>query len=356
MYRGLNLGATVVNKIPKSFKISSFYNPVVDICNNKGGKWNESLNINRKTSCSVYDISDNVMISIQGRDVTKILQKTLTNNIYQCYFNKTQKSLLLNKNGTILNDVLLVKYDFSSKIDTNILINKNSADYLLKSFKKVSENFTYEFSEDSIFLIQGSNSTNAIHYLTKFLKVDPDQLFYCENKNTLDLDKIKIIKYNLFTEGYIVSINKKYVNDVLYKLLNQPNIYMAGSDAYNLNSLEYKIPTKFEYKNIFSPIEISKTSLVDVKKGEFQGRDAIIDINNQFKTPKKQLYSFTIQTDKVDENNLFVSSINNRVIGKVVRLEWSPFLKVFKGFVTLHDELNSKYCKINGLTTELIKL
>ena len=74
-YRNLNLGAKLVNGVPRSFSKSSFFQPIIDIYNNKGGVTNESLNCRLPARCSIFDLSHYNILRVSGKDKLTCLQK-----------------------------------------------------------------------------------------------------------------------------------------------------------------------------------------------------------------------------------------------------------------------------------------
>ena len=351
-YRNLNLGAKLVNGVPRSFSKSSFFQPIVDIYNNKGGVSNESLNCRLPARCSIFDLSHYNILRVSGKDKLTCLQKTFTTNIYNCGWNKVQDSLILNDDGKIVDKVLVV----NNNQFVSIITSPGKEDYVSETIKSMSQNVDVDniSNQYDIFAIQGCYSRAAMNKIFYFLRLNFRNLIHEPHTCAIDTDKIIINKDITGTSGYILCLPKCETENLFSKILLQPNIYMSGDEALDLNRVEARRIGDTELSEGLTPAEANQLHLVDINKGKFVGYDKIININNSFIKPDRVLKSVTAAEYDTNFKKLYDS--NNNEIGEVSRMCYSPYLKCYKGFgYFTNSSLN--FCKSkNNQKIELMDL
>ena len=352
VYRNLNLGVNLVNGVPRSFKRSSFFQPVIDIYNNKGGATNEALNSRLPARCSIFDLSHYSMLRVSAKDKLSSLQKTFTTNIYNCPWNKCRDSLILDNDGKIVDKVLISNHESSFSIITS----PGKDEYVEQSIKSMSSNVVVENVSEQydIFAVQGCYSRAAMNKIFYFLKLNFKNLVHEPHTCAIDTDKIIINKGIIGSSGYLLCIPKIETQNLFIKLLQQPNIYMSGEEALEINRLEARMLGNTELSKGLTPAEANQLHLITSDKEKFIGYDSVFNSNNNFIKPNKVLKSFSLSEYDSKFNTLY--DTDNNEVGSVSRMLYSPYLKCYKGFGYFKDQ-NISFCKSeNNQKIELMDL
>lgn len=332
-YRGLRIGARLVSGVPTCFDKLSFYQPIYEINNNAGGVNNEAMNVRLPHRCGIFDLGNHTLLNVSGNKVYSRMQKLFTGNIYNCGYNKTMDTLLLNNEGFVIDKPTIANINS----DFSIMCNKNTAP-IIREYLESDQDINVESTADDydLFAFQGSWSQAGINKLYYFLKLDFKKSINKINK-CVKQKNITILNKNITgTEGFVVSIPKTETNILFDKLLHQPNIYMSGDDALKVNKMESRLVIDEHLNGKYKPYELNQLEFVSVNKGDFVGYDAVINCYRH-KTSNKRIMSTSFDKYNTTKRPADIFNSKREKIGTLLNVMYSPYLKKFKGLCEIND-------------------
>ncbi|VWU50242.1 glycine cleavage system T protein, putative [Hepatocystis sp. ex Piliocolobus tephrosceles] len=245
--------------------------------------------LHTRSNCSLFDHTYKPILKISGEDKFNFLEKYVGSDLKGLWENECRISLLLNEQGKIIDDVLIiVRKDFllmyisvQCKEKVYKYLNKKLLDHSKLKVK------IEEYTSHSSICIQGSKSVNILNEL---LKGDINLEKYSFMSSVLtklnDVDNCLLNRYTCTGEdGFNILIPKEKIQQIYKCILKDPLVKPAGLIVQNTLRLEcgFCIYGKDINENV-TPIEANYKWVLGkrrLKELDFNGAHIIMNqINN----------------------------------------------------------------------------
>ena len=302
-----------------------------------------------RKNIGVFDVSHMGEFIISGNDSKKFLQVMTSNNIERLEKGKVQYSLILNKRGGIIDDLLV--YDLGNKKymlvvnasnmekDLKWLIENNNLDVIIENKSK----------EISLFAIQGPKSIQLINKIfNKDFSLEEYYTFKEIHSKIFGNILISVTGYT-GAGGFELYVENKYAVKLWNKIIDygkEFKIQPIGLGARDTLRLEmgFCLHGNDIDENI-NPIE-SDLGWICKKKIDFIGKSTVDrDRNNN---PKKILIGFKLKEKGIARKGYKIFNEKDNLIGEVTSGSISPFLmkSIGMGYVDYEENKISKYIYI----------
>lgn len=295
---------------------------------------------NTRNHVGLFDVSHMGEIHISGPDATPFLQRIVTQNVEAATSGShVQYSLLLNEMGGVIDDILIYKF---SSTDYLLCVNASNIEKDFNWIQKQRKNemVTVENRSDHYvqLAIQGPKATPLLQELTK---VSLSDIMYYRFAQGLVLSIETIISRTGYTgeDGFEIYLPSEKGAFVFQKLLEHGkkfNLLPCGLGARDTLRIEMRYPLYgHELNESISPLEADLEWVVKWKKGNFIGRQALL--NQKENGLKRKLVGFEL-SNGIPRQDYDIYSFQKKLIGKVTSGTLSPTLKKGIGIGFVHPE------------------
>jgi len=143
-----------------------------------------------RTSCGIFDVTHMAEILIKGKGAFEFLQGLLANNIYSINRGQMQYNLFLNREGGIIEDLMIYHLGDSLLCVANAS-NKNKVLAWLKGYKQSDVEIIDKSDETALISVQGPNSYELMN-----------EVF---GRGVSSLEYMHFIEENIDKKGVIIS-------------------------------------------------------------------------------------------------------------------------------------------------------
>tara|TARA_B100000674_G_scaffold123308_1_gene94403 strand:- start:11405 stop:12532 length:1128 start_codon:yes stop_codon:yes gene_type:complete len=287
-----------------------------------------------RNSAGFFDISHMGVISIKGTNPKDYLQKFFPTNIYSIANGQSCYSVMLNKSGGIIDDLIIYDNGQQGKDITEIFLIVNSSRFN-KDFNWIKQNINCEELSVSnakegmaLIALQGPKalilfeewSNHSISHLKDY---------GCEYKTIKkfeQLGKIFIAKTGYTGEKGIEVLLPSDLAINLWNFLISKDITPCGLGARDTLRLEAGLPLYGQELNEeINPYEAGLGWLVHLENNhDFIGKEALMNLSS--KEIKKKLVGIKISGKAIPRKDCKVY-IGNKPIGIISSGSWSPTLQ-----------------------------
>ena len=284
-----------------------------------------------RSNYGLFDVSHMLQVSIKyNNDTLKNLEKIIPLDLKKLEIGKSNYSFILNKNGGIVDDLIISKItDNNDNIFFYIVLNASRRQIDLKILNEINGNkdFVHERNNFCLLAFQGPKSREILKQ--KFSEVN-DLRFMEVKEMEFENHKI-IISCSGYTgeDGFELSIPNKICLTFIKKIFSDESINLCGlgsRDTLRLeaglclygNELNEKI-TPYESLLMWAISQSRK------QKRDFLGADIILDKNSN--NLNKTRIGIISNTNSIPRSNVDIYNKQNKLIGNVTSGSYSPSLK-----------------------------
>jgi len=300
---------------------------------------------NVRTNVGVFDVSHMGEFEVKGEDALALIQQLTVNNASKLEPGQAQYSAMCRPGGGVVDDLLVYCLGVNdymlvvngANIDKDwAWVEENAAQFSNVSINNASDDF-------NLLAVQGPKSLQVLQTLTD---VNLDEIPYYNFR----LGSLAGVEMILSRTGYTGEIGFELyfrgAEDVARKVAT--SLFEAGQGAgIAWTGLGARDSLRLEkgyclYGNDIdettNPIEAGLGWITKLKKGEFNGREAIQAVKDA--GPSRKLVGFIMQTEKLIPRQGYDIVSNGTVIGKVTSGARSPALNtgVGMGYVTMEND------------------
>ena len=299
-----------------------------------------------RNNVGLFDVSHMGEVIVEGEEAEKFCQYLTTNDLGKIKENQAQYTLICNENGGVVDDVIVYKFS-----DTKFLIcvnasNTNKDFEWIKSYAKDFEVVVTNLSSDySQLAIQGPASLNVLEEVLG-KEVGNIKKFYFNKISWSGIDTIVARTGYTGEEGCEIFLPWGKGPE-LWKAIAEAgkkyNILPCGLGARDTLRLDmaYSLYGN-EIEEDISPLEAGLDWVVKLNKGEFIGRDAMLNL--QKSGLKRKLIGFEMLDKGIARHNYEIYSDDEK-IGYVTSGTLSPSLgkSIGLGLVNSDHLINNEF-------------
>lgn len=284
-----------------------------------------------RNSGSMFDVSHMGRVHFSGPDAQTFLNKVLTRNIADQKVGQSRYSLVCNRSGGVMDDVI-VSRDLRHWL---VVCNASNREKLLGHFTEIRRELGLDLDisdqteATAMVAIQGPR---VIDRLSETLPVDLKGM----KRYSFVSDSLMLVKFSVFRSGYtgedgVEIILPAKAAPMAMKLLagkmDNPDatIKPAGLGARDTLRLEAAMPLYgHELTESIDPISAGLSVAVDLSK-EFIGVEALRVIKE--KGPARRLVGIELESRRIARQGTPIQSTDGKVIGEVTSGTLSPTLQ-----------------------------
>jgi len=266
------LGAKIVSF--SGFEMPLYYRGIVE----------EHLWVRRKAG--LFDVSHMGEIRIRGKEALEFVSFVTSNDPSSLSPYHAQYTLLLNREGGIVDDAILYNLEESYLL----VVNASNIDKDLKWLLSFASHFDIEIEDESestaLLALQGPLSEEVLSSLTT---VNLKEVGYFSTKRGDVLGRKAIISRTGYTgeDGFEIFLRKEDASFVFEKILQNERVIPAGLGARDTLRLEMGYCLYGDdIDESVSPLEADLLWVVKMNKGEFVGKEALVE--KMKKGPKRR--------------------------------------------------------------------
>ena len=295
-----------------------------------------------RKSAGFFDISHMGVISIKGQDIKDKIQKFFPTNIHSISQGKSCYTLLLNKVGGIIDDLIL--YDMGIQ-DNNLsevflIVNasryKTDLEWIKKNLLEKDIQISNAKTNKALIAIQGKNSFKLFEQWSDYSLSDLP--FFGFEYKSLDKFKEKVFFSKTgYTgeDGLEILLSKELALNLWNFLLTQ-NVPPCGLGARDTLRIEAGLPLYGQdITEATNPYESGLSWVVDLDSSHsFYGKDILTKISS--KGVQRKLVGLEIKGKAIARKGCEIIA-KNELIGHITSGSWSPSLQkpIAFGFVDI---------------------
>jgi len=288
-----------------------------------------------RNTCGVYDLCPMIKYDISGADAERYMNRLVTRNIKKMLPERVTYTVWCNDDGHVIEDGTVFRL---APTEFRLCCAERQIEWLLDSSIGYDVVITEVTQDIAALAVQGPISCNILKKMG-FTGVEVLKPFQLGNFSLNGYDVM--ISRTGFTGdlGYELWIDAEHADDLwqaLFKAGELFGIRMIGSLALDMLRIEAGlILVNVEYMSCFqtvrpnrarTPFELGLDWVVDMNKGHFIGRRALVAA--QKNSLKRKLVGIDVDWNKqADGALLYDSKTCSRQIGEVTSALWSPTLK-----------------------------
>lgn len=294
-----------------------------------------------RNSVGVFDVSHMGEFILEGPNALALIQQVTSNDASKLSPGKAQYSCLPNKQGGIVDDLLVYKIDDEKYL---LVVNASNMD---KDWNWISQHNTQgvtmtNISDDtSLLAVQGPN---ALATLQKLTAVDLAAIpYYSFTIDTLAGVNEVIISNTGYTgsggfELYVPNTDAKKVWDAVFEAGAEFNIQPIGLGARDTLRLEKGFCLYGnDIDDTTSPLEAGLGWITKINKGDFNDKEALAQLKAE--GVKRKLVGFEMVDKGIPRHDYAIVNESGEPIGKVTSGTQSPTLGRAIGMAYVPTEL-----------------
>lgn len=311
-----------------------------------------------KSNVGLFDFSIEGKIIVKGPGRVDFINGLVSNDVENLENFNGVYAAFLDKNGKILSDCIVYKFDDFLLINTSIIGRNNIAGKLKNEAalgKAEVEDATLKYG---LFSLQGHESTELINGIFKSkieLQIQYQSIIIKTKNNDEEINILIMKNKRTEEEGYDIYVPVSYYKEFKALIIDNGrkyNLKIINNETYDILRLEAKIPlygVDFNQNNILP--EVTEKA-VSYEKGCYVGQEIVARVKNIAKgITAKKLRFLEIDGNDIPEKNAKIMADNNEV-GYITSAAFSPkFSKVIgfgflnKGFYEPNIEVTINNCK-----------
>jgi aminomethyltransferase len=288
-----------------------------------------------RNTCGVFDMCPMIKYDISGPDAERYMNRLVTRNIKKMLPDRVTYTVWCNDNGHIIEDGTVFRF---SATEFRLCCAERQCEWLADCAIGYDVNISNVSQDIAALAVQGPVSCNILKKMG-FDGVENLKPFQLGNF-TLNNYEVMISRTGFTGDlGYELWVEAENAADLwqsLFHLGGPLGMRMIGSAALEMLRIEAGlILVDAEYMSCFhtvktnrerTPFELGLDWVVDMNKGHFNGRRALVEA--QKKPLKQKLVGLDIDWNRQADGALIYDSKDcQRQIGEVTSALWSPILK-----------------------------
>jgi len=261
-----------------------------------------------RNEVGVFDVSHMGEFLVEGNDAQEFVDILVTNDIKNAKVGKAVYSPLCNKNGLIIDDLIVYKLEEDKIL---ICVNASNIEKDWEWINKFSSSFDCKISnlsdELSLLAVQGPKSEEIL----KKLKLFPEKNFeyYSAQQHRYNEENIIIARTGYTGEdGVEIFCSHKTINKIWVALINA-NVTPCGLAARDVLRLEACFPLYgHELNDTLTPFDGGIGWTVKKDKAHFNGKESLLNNNSKF-----QLIKLSIEKGIPREGYLVLNSQRQQI-------------------------------------------
>ncbi|KEG02468.1 glycine cleavage system T protein, putative aminomethyltransferase, mitochondrial, putative [Plasmodium vinckei vinckei] len=309
--------------------------------------------LHTRSKCSIFDYTYRPILKISGADKITFLEKYIGSDIKGLWENECRISFILNENGGILDEIVIILKPEHLLVYLNIQCKDKIYKYLnnkLLENKKLDVKIE-EYNSHSSISLQGCKSTDVLNELIND-DTNVDEFSFMSS-NICKLNNVDDCLLNRYTctgeDGYDILIPNKHVQAIYECILNNSLVKPGGLAVLNTLRLEsgFSVYGKDINEN-YTPIEANYQWVLGnrrLKELDFNGANIISDqIKNGTKIKR---VGIIVNSNIIPKENskIYLNEKNKENdIGYITSSCFSPMLQkpIAMGYVhTNHSAVNN---------------
>ena len=311
-----------------------------------------------RNHCGIFDVSHMGQILIDNNEINiKNLEQYIPLNLKNLKKNKSNYTFLLNKNGGIIDDLIISNIDFKGKSNFYIVYNASRKNEDEEIFLKCAPSAKTIYNKNCLFAIQGPNSINV---LENIIEIPKDMSFLDINIFKYENNEVIVSRTGYTGEdGFEISILIEQSENFLKKILKSKDTMLCGLGSRDSLRLEAGLSLYgHELNENITPVDAGLIWALDKERlndKKLNGSNILIDQIRK-KTSKKKIGIISLNRSMLREGMNLLDNKNN-IIGKITSGCFSPNLNksIAIGYVNTETNFeNEIFCEIRN-KIELVK-
>ena len=264
-----------------------------------------------RNDVGAFDVSHMGQIFIKGENAFKFVQYITTNDVSKLSPGECQYTVICNPEGGIIDDLILYCMEDGYLLVVNASNIKQDFEWI-KNQQIDNVKITDLSEQISLVAIQGPKSRGILNNIDDFKNHISDLGFY----NFIDMSDdhgFKIISRTGYTGelGFEIYGNHDFINSIWSLLVDKYSVSPIGLGARDILRMEMRyLLYGNDMNNKITPYECGLGWIVGASKGDFIGRDAMLDIKNNM---DKKLVGFLMKDRCVPRSGYPIVSNSNDV-------------------------------------------
>ena len=325
--------------------------------NYKTGIINEHKNV--RNHSGIFDVSHMGQILIENNEsYLHKLEKYIPLQLKKLIKNRSHYSFLLNKDGGVIDDLIISNIDIKDKSYLYIVYNASRKKEDEEIFNSCAPNAEKIYNKNCLFAIQGPESINVLKNIINI-------------PNNMNFFDILISKYNnneiIFSrsgytgeDGFELSIPKESAENLITDLLKNESTMLCGLGSRDSLRLEAGLSLYgHELNENITPIEAGLSWALDKERLEDKNLNGNKILSDQLKNNLSNKKIGLISTNKsMLRDGMTLLDNNNNEIGKITSGCFSPNLNKSIAIGYIKSEFNTDnpiFCEIRK-KLELVKI
>ncbi len=248
-----------------------------------------------RSSVGVFDVSHMGEFVFTGEKALDMIQKVTINDASRIEEYQAQYSAMCNSGGGIIDDVIIYRFPDKYLMVVNAANKEKDYNWILDN--SISDVLIEDISDEIILLaVQGAKSLNTLKKLTDY---DLESIEYFHFAEIKLADKEIIISKTGYTgemgfELFINAEDSEHIWDMLFTAGQEYDIEPIGLGARDTLRLEKKYCL---YGNDITedtnPFEVGLGWIIKLDKGDFIGREALVQIKQE--GVKRKLIGYVVE-------------------------------------------------------------
>ncbi|MFH0881804.1 MAG: glycine cleavage system aminomethyltransferase GcvT [bacterium] len=290
-----------------------------------------------RSTVGIFDVSHMGEVWVKGDRAADFVSRITVNNAAKLQVNQAQYSAMLYENGGIIDDLLVYRFNDRFMLVVNASNRQKDVDWIKK---QAPGDIIIDDASDRISLlaIQGRNALDVVQKMTR-TKLEDIQ-FYWFREGEIAGHRA-IISRTGYTgeEGFELYVDNEEAPAVWDAVMDEGrefDIAPIGLGARDTLRMEMKYALYGnDIDETTNPIEAGLGWITKVNKGEFIGRDTILDVKE--KGIERKLIGFVVEGKAIPRHSYECFSAGEK-IGNVTSGCWSPTLDQGIGIAYLAKE------------------
>ncbi|MBS1260738.1 MAG: Aminomethyltransferase [Calditrichaeota bacterium] len=293
-----------------------------------------------RESAGVFDVSHMGEIWIKGEGALDFVNRITVNNASKLQTNQAQYSGMLHENGGFVDDLIVYRYPDRFLLVVNAA-NREKDFAWIKQHAPSGVEVKNASNRITLLAVQGRNAPAIVQKLTD-TKLDEIKFYWFREGEIAG--RRAIISATGYTgeagfELYVDNEDAEHVWDAVLEAGKEFEIEPVGLGARDTLRLEMRFALYGnDIDETTNPLEAGLGWITKVNKGEFIGRDAVMQVKEKGITRK--LVGFEVEDKAIPRKNYQCYQSDTK-IGKVTSGAWSPSLDKGIGLAYLDKEFTA---------------
>jgi aminomethyltransferase len=244
-----------------------------------------------RNCCGLFDISHMGRLVFEGRDAVDAIQRVFTNNAATMKEGQVRYGLICNKQGGILDDVLVYRLPAFWLMVVNASNRTKIVSWIQQNLGAGDVTLTDRTFDWAMIAMQGPNATESDPEVKKL------KYYFASTGDIPDRDGLQIVSRTGYTgeDGYEVIVPNAYIEELVFILTEKQTAWRfdfpvlpCGLGARDTLRLEAAMPLYgHELNENIDPLQAGLSWAVKFDKGDFIGKEALLKLKDDPNRPRR---------------------------------------------------------------------